>query len=433
MLNAYTGDDYISFLKSELLGKNLTPSRVTGFVYERRESINQAVGTAALSSLSYLPQMLDWLGVFPQATVWEKLEAYENYQKKLKEPQQINIIPSDLKTERQTYNHVNDYILSDNGLGFFRKRGEEDSSWKPFFIPVKASEIYCDGANLAVVAEKGSRIFTKKILLEYRDSETKNYSFEDLTQQDNWRYGGWFNLPVLSKIRWLPILKPIFNLISEAHLIKPESGMIAFSHRGLKNFWYRDPAEKTHYDTYGTSQMTLVSECGYRLFSADPWDPRGFVYEYKLPDFFQVKGHDISASTLFLMGISNQPGKEKSIKLYLRHQDCDINGENPFYWVMGWYTTDKDDTDPKKMFIPPVDWVEVELPEKSLYSTLSKRIGISQIDEGNDARLLTIRGKASDGTTGYFKKTIPERSWTFVKKSRPPLKEEDLIELKIDE
>lgn len=292
-----------------------------------------------------------------------------------------------LKGNTLTFNHVNEYAISDQEL-FVRRRNDPSARWQRIESEPGSAppiEIKADGANL-MVRDTLNRIHYKKVLKEKRRGEV--YSYQDISLTSPWM-PQWYSLPIIS------LFHPVG---AELHLQIPEGARDwAASHRGIYNRYFNNARNGRQYAFPMVTSAYAIPKDGMGVVFADPFLHGGFAKFIAGPHpDFEGLYLDAAASTILLMGV------QKGIaKLYYRLADFDTLGKNPFlpgFWL--------------KKFAGPNQWVEVPLPTDAVlrYETVT----IFQTEEqGNGAREIRIGGERK-GVPGFFRKKILSADWTFV-------------------
>ncbi|MEC7839107.1 MAG: hypothetical protein VX777_03595 [Chlamydiota bacterium] len=400
----------------------------TKYVWDQKETIKKKIGTVACAAIEITSKVMCRIGLFTPYNVWERLNAYEAYEKKIANTEPPQWEKTLIKTKTKTFNHLHDYAL-ENDLVYYKPRNAGIEEWTPMYVPPgKPVIIDSDGTNFSVEVSRKSNetiLFTKKVGTEKRCKLTGKYFCTNLNEKDNWRES-WFNIPVISVIFKLPVMNFISCLPSPRRLINNGRYQFMISHCGVKHRYYIDPAEKKHEYFYGVSQvlaLELQAETP-KLYYADPWLPFKLSYSHNLPLKFVARGGAVSASTVFLIGYEkHNPSK---LILYVRMIDFDIKGYNPFYWLLNYYTFNSKSLSKRQMTLPPADWKQVDLPEFDTTARFSKLINIIQNGEGNHARILNIRA-SKDGIHGFYTKKLRDTKWEFVETPEDLIAESDFL------
>ena len=97
----------------------------------------------------------------------KKQKSYKAFAEMAKFPPPHNLTFS-IKTDLQTFNHVNDYVIH-NEIIWYRRRHQTEQAWTPMYFDgypdKKPLKIQADGANLIVI-DTANYIHYKKILKE---------------------------------------------------------------------------------------------------------------------------------------------------------------------------------------------------------------------------------------------------------------------------
>ncbi|MGE5195832.1 MAG: hypothetical protein ACM3JI_00705 [Anaerolineae bacterium] len=380
--------------------------------------------------------ILSGVGMIPLVkaiNISKSLDAYENFKKQAEKASPPPSKKIFIKTEKKTFNHLNDYAISDQML-WYRPRNAIKSKWKPFYFDgskegrVPAS-IGADGANLIVIDDH-REVHYKKVLKEKRD-EKGRLLLTDKTEKDNWK-DRWLSLPVLN----VPL-----NLITGKKLKLPlKARAWAISQRGQFNHYCHDITGKKHPVSTGVTSFYLLDETGKKIYFADPWLPFGFKYEISGPSdkSFTAKNLSASASTLFLIGrgLEKKSSKtgghrwKKTIKFYTRLADFDTTGQDPFLKS----SFDKRDKDKDVRVLPAENWVQQPSIPLSKKARLTSHITIYQTGEGNAARMLHVQGTDKRGRSGYYYKKLQDldpkdldpKAWKF-KRTGEKIKASDFL------
>lgn len=343
-----------------------------------------------------------------------------------------------IKSDTQTFNHVNDYVIKDNIIWFRRRigpfpEGENIGVWEKLYFDGELGErrpvsISSDGANLFVVDDKGF-VHYRKVLLEGRgyeelrkeedDNESIKYYLqdEDLDPEDKDTYVAvdvskqqlwqqcWYNFPVLS---------PIVNAVYRDVRIQ---GQTIITHRGRYNDGYRDAEGQIHPTSIGcTTAYELSKETG-EIFKHDPWAPVWSNVRFYFPEneaqTFVATRIESGGSCLFAIGYDvNKKNGAGKLTLLFNFCDIDMLGGNPLLTYA--YETDFDERRNQEIRVLPdivenEGWHSVALPENA---ALFDQITV--IQGRYSSRLLRIAGRNGAGETGYFEKEIADDNWCFI-------------------
>lgn len=127
-----------------------------------------------------------------------------------------------------------------------------------------------------------------------------------------------------------------------------------------------------------------------------------------------------AGSTWFVCGTEpdGKPG------IYTRMYDYEINGACPgqryTYDDTLPFDPDKNHSFAKNEPLMPLPgWAKVDFPELGGQAKVTDCIDILPTGQGNGARELRIEGQDIKGITGYYKKSLEEKEWTFVATNEP--------------
>lgn len=396
-------------------------------VYKQQESAFQRhvkwlqEGHGALAIIEAVALSISVIGIpllIKAASEWKKNGWEAKFKNEQKIPPNSDLV-IDLKTDRQTFNHVSDYVIKDDVI--WCRRREPKGSWEPIFFDgypnSKPVTIDADGANLIVRDDRGD-VHYKKVLKEYRKEEVgpaknrhlkdevvdKDYIAVDKSTLNNWK-SKWFSLPFINAI---------VNLFAGKRLhIDPTSKSCVISHRGRYNNFIEDKEGHKHPVKEGVTTLYVLSQDGREIRKYDPWSPKHADVRLYFPEadghVFRADKIAASASTLMAVGYEGS-----TLKILTKLGDIDTEGWNPALKYD--YFEQRDNPKVRVLPIEP-DWKEHKLPE----GEISDVITIIQIGDGNDSRELRVEGKKGD-TWGYYKKHIRDDEWTFVATPNTPHK-----------
>lgn len=309
-----------------------------------------------------------------------------------------------LKTDKQAYNHVNEYTIENDKL-WVRKRESKDD-WKPIYfykglIPQKLS---VDGANL-VVTDQNNNVHYKKVVKEQlRDNASDIYYYHDKSFNNNWK-DCWFNLPVI---------KHVVNLFTGKLLqIPSDTKCFAMSQSGRFNHHRTDHDGNEHKANAGVTTLYLLKNNGMQIELEDPWSVKGrapCIYTPQTENTsFVAEKMDASASAIMAIGYELTEGSPtKTLKIITRLADIDHLGWNPGLT----YTYEAQTKGSQSFVLPGTQWEEHPL-ELGTDSFVTDKVCIEQTGAGNRERELRVEG-SKDGEIGYFyKKMDPEAQWEF--------------------
>lgn len=345
-----------------------------------------------------------------------------------------------MKSDTQTFNHVNDYVIKDR-LIWFRRRvgvfpeGQKAGIWEKLYFDGELKgrhpvSISADGANLCVIDDQGG-IHYRKVLLEGRGykeihksqddnvpivlymndedlepNDTDTYVVVDITRQQVWQQR-WYNFPVLS------------TMVNAVYRDVSVNGQTAISHRGRYNDGYLDAVGRVQPTSVGVTTLFELSKQTQTIFKYDPWAPVWSKVKFYFPEnenqaFFPTR-LDASGSHLMAVGYKvNKINGEGRLALLKALCDIDIVGGNPCltYAYQTEYCAGRNA--PKTRVLPDIvedeGWEEVSLPEDA--QVLFNQITVSHARF--DSYTLRIAGKRADGLMGYFEKKNKVGSWCFV-------------------
>lgn len=309
-----------------------------------------------------------------------------------------------LKNNTQTFNHVSYYALYNN-IAWCKSALDPTSTWRPIYFEgmsqgILPEVIQADGANLIIMARQ--EIYYKKVLEEHRDCVTQEYSFKDISDQNNW-IPAWFTLPVLEYFQ---------NPFADNHLMLPD-GYIGFAISNRAEFCGKveDGLGVEHYNPFSNSDLyVLMTE---HIVIYDPYATICAEPKLSLPgtSMYTFEGLSItaSASTIFVIGYKVIP-KEKGVAKFLSGfseiNDHDLVGNNPAIK----YDFKINAPNPESFILPTSGWIEHILP----LGKITKQATIFQTGTGNNARELRIPGWNQKNEKGYFQKKITDMEWVFV-------------------
>lgn len=303
--------------------------------------------------------------------------------------------PSDLpdaihfRTRTETFNGRYFFVLRENRIWYKERPKEGDKptkgGWKllgptgqpagchieKFPAPTKIVSISADGIHLQALSDK--KIF-------YRGDN----AMEDLssfTWYDSW---GW---PASAG----PGLKTDFGL----DVIWDVGDSFPFYVKTTQ-----DGNGTKHNIGLGVAHIYQLDPGGKKIYFNDWWLPADWSRQACGPrrGSFQSVQMSVSGSTIFLI---NQYGE-----MYTRVHDFDASGENPLLT----YTFVDDNPEPHVRRLPLHDW---RAQPAITGGSITSRITIIQTGEGDASRELRVEGEQG-GKSGYFRKAIFDKSWTFV-------------------
>jgi hypothetical protein len=178
--------------------------------------------------------------------------------------------------------------------------------------------------------------------------------------------------------------------------------------------WYTDRfGNEHHWGTMGVTTVYFLCENGQEIRFTDSGLPAEFSNTILGPERGSFTAENISASgsTVFLIG--------KDGTMYTRLIDYDTMGCDPMffkYTYIPWKQPYKG-SDYRSNFtpwgLPNEDWKKQPPVPLAGKARLTKYLSIFQNGKGNDARMLRVAGLSSDGTPGYYRKSITGGGWTF--------------------
>jgi hypothetical protein len=308
-----------------------------------------------------------------------------------------------LKTKTHTFNHINFYILHENII-WYKPISDSGRTWKPIYFEgfprgILPERIQADGANLIIMAKQ--EIYYKKVLTEHRDRVTQEYTFKDISEQNNW-IPTWLTLPVVKYLQ---------NPFADNHLKLPKDYIgFAISNRAEHCGKVEDGLGIEHLNPLNITSLYVLMKTHILLF--DPYVNIGANFELPLPETkdssFEGLSIQASGSTILLIGYEIKPkekGVAKSLKIITGFKDHDLLGNNP---VVS-YDFKVNAPKPQSFMLPMPDWMEHSYP-----GTMTKKGTILQTGAGNRARELRIPGWNTKKEEGYFKKAITEKEWQFI-------------------
>lgn len=347
--------------------------------------------------------------------------------------------PISLKSDRQTFNHINDYMIKDDVIWYRRRiANNHQKSWKPIFFdghmtgtqPIKIS---ADGANLTVI-DSQEKIHYRKVLIEasgYQEihrsrlkrhldasalknkftnlNDKETYLAVDKTEKANWK-SKWYNFPILNRI---------INLFTGNRLAV--FGQVAHSHRGRYDEAYADAAGNFHQATIGVTTSYELETDGTSIIKHDPWVTTWAKVHFYFPETretaYVAKKIDASGSSLMAIGYDiNRSTGRGTLKILSNLCDIDILGGNPLLNYS--YQTEHPTADKirkKDLRILPDQvtnegWIDETLPENAM--EVYEQISILQERKGK--RELRVAAKDQNGVLGYYHKTMKSNdSWEF--------------------
>jgi hypothetical protein len=343
--------------------------------------------------------------------------------------------PIALKSDKQTFNHVNDYVIKDGILWYRRHMGSpKDKAWKPlFFDGAMPMKISADGANLTVV-DSAEKVHYRKVLIEARgydeihrrrlerhlnNSALKNnfnakedkdtYVAIDKTEKANWKEK-WYSLPILNRI---------VNFFTGNRLTV--HGQMAHSHRGRFDEAYSDVEGNLHQASIGVTTSYELETDGTGIIKHDPWVTTLARVHFYFPETndtaYVAKKLDASGSSLLAVGytVDRKSGQGK-LKILSNLCDIDILGGNPLlnYAYHTEHTT-KENMHKKNLRVLPDQvknegWIDETLPEGAM--EFYNQIAILQERRGK--RELRIAAKDQNGALGYYHKVMKSNDkWEF--------------------
>ena len=343
-----------------------------------------AVETALLSL-----SLVGLIAVFKANNIAKQLDEYKKIKSDTKIPSPPEKKPIELKSDTQSFNHINDYAINDGKI-WFRPHNDLNADWELMYFDqlnkdAPPEQIKADGANLMVKDSNGI-IHYKKVMEEWRDRKD-NYHYKEQSGDNNW-YDKWFSFPVFCLF---------YHLNHSKQLKLPDDTLSwAMSHRGIYNKYMEDMDKRKHPEFMMVTTVYALLNSG-KIVYADPYLPGGFKRTID-PPHPQFKGTsiDASASTILLKGTLNG-----ETRLYTRYADFDSMGHNPF--LPGFWNKHK---------APSQEWkLEAPLPAGA---KLTDKISIFQDGHGNSAREMRVEATDPNGVHGFYHKHIDEEEWKFV-------------------
>lgn len=184
--------------------------------------------------------------------------------------------------------------------------------------------------------------------------------------------------------------------------------------------YYTDKDGVTHHISLaGCTQLLELSPDGHHLFSHDPWLPNDYSYEWGTPVQSRFIAQSVSASGSVAL-ITNKYGD-----LYTRMWDYDYSGGDPAQFrytftkdtsrheAANWFDQRLNPTSPK-IRVPVPDWTQ----QPKIPGEITDRLSVESVAVGSSQRLLKVEGR-KNGVTGYWKKMLNDRHWTFVPTGLP--------------
>lgn len=359
--------------------------------------------------------------------------------------------PICIKSETQTFNHINEYVIHDGMIWYRRRKGtyrvsadtgkaileDKDGPWQRVYfdgalLGRKPVTLSADGANLHVLDDLG-KVHYRKIILEGRgyteihrtplfdesmsshlgnfDLQSNNqdtYVAIDTTKHMLWsKY--WYNLPILN---------PIINAIMGNLQLK---GLLAHSHRGRFNDSYSDAEGRKHIANIGVTTTYECSSDRTEILKHDPWSPTWSKIRFYFPETqnhaFIATRIDSSASCIAALGYDiNKKNAQGHLALWVNFCDIDILGGNPgLKYAYQAELSDAPQLNKNIRILPDLveheGWKKVGLPEEA--SQYYNRITV--IQSRYDKRLIRLAAVHQDGTIGYFEKELNHTPtpWAF--------------------
>lgn len=400
---------------------------------QERSSLLERIGIVVLVALETLIVSLTLIGIYFVIKAYamrSMMAAVESFH------QDINRVPPskdpiEFKTGTESFNHIDDFAISDDTLWFRGRNSQED--WKPIYFAgfekgVKPIKVSCDGANLAVEGDDGL-IYYKKVLKERQnDLDGKPvrdgaYYCIDKASNNNWK-DRWFSLS-LKGIQ----LNNIFNIFTGYLLEIPKDCKAwAMSQRGRFASVYEDIEDRELLVGTGVTTLLTLSNDGKNIRLFDPWSPLFCDIRIHMPQTettsFIADNMSVSASTAMVCGYEHTKDQsQKTFKIYTQIIDIDYPGINP----INGYTYDKAESD-LDVQVLPCDSLREHPLNLQPGEYVTKNITIIQTGHGNLARELRIEGE-SKGQYGYFYKMINDTNWQFMPvNTGRRLTEEDYVE-----
>lgn len=174
-----------------------------------------------------------------------------------------------------------------------------------------------------------------------------------------------------------------------------------------------------HISRAGCTQVLEMSTDGRHIFSHDPWLPNDYSYEWGTPVQSRFIAESVSASASVAL-ITNKYGD-----LYTRAWDYDYSGGDPAQFrytftpdrrvrtAANWFEQ-RINPLAKKMRIPVADWRK----QPKIPGDMTNRLSVESTAPGMHNRLLKVEGRRN-GVTGYWKKMLNAKTWTFVPTGEP--------------
>ncbi len=181
-----------------------------------------------------------------------------------------------------------------------------------------------------------------------------------------------------------------------------------------------------HYGTMGLETLYFLCENGQEIRFTDSGLPTDLSRSILGPErgSFIARNMSVSADTIFLI---NDAGE-----MYTRLIDFDTMGADPM-WFKYTYKAYKQNLSGKDYLsnytewgLPNEDWHRQPSIPLEGKARLSRFICIFQNGQGNYARELRVAGTDSEGTIGYYHKSLRGQTWSFTP-ARLSIQEQDFI------
>lgn len=307
-------------------------------------------------------------------------------------------LPAQVYVKTPTLSFTYDFFVGvSNGRIFTKARNDSEANWTllpPDGLPVVVSkrepvpksvlEISCDGNDLMALSDANYIYF---------------FRFSDEGGEFHKGWQGGFGRPVPTTLQL------------------PEGSLAwAISQRGMENQYFTDIGGNRHPTNIGCDGLNILAKAARQgeapaLYLTDNWSiPNVTAFRIPLParNRFMAEAFDVSAAQIFVI--------QDSGVMYTKLADYDIMGFDTLIYYSYENVThaqpNSTQSDVNPYVLPTWPWQRQPLIPASL-GKITSRVTVVQTGEGNDTRELRVEGVDSNGTPGYFTKTIRDSLWRF--------------------